>query len=1358
MKYIIVTLFLSVSFLSLAQTSDENYVKSTTYRVETPDGNVADNSKIESITYHDGLGRPKQTIALREGGNRQDLVTPITYDALGRQRKEFLPYANPNLNNDGAWVPNVVNLLAPQYLSKFSSDSDGSGMINPYSESVFENSPLNRLQEQGAPGMDWVVDTTDNDHTIKYVYDVNFEENIYKFDVDFAGGLTVAPVLAFDGWFGSGELFETIVKDENWKPSDGNNRTTVEFTNQLGQVLLKRTFNFDGYTQLILNTYYIYDDFGNLTFVLPPMASKDIVENSSMAINAAQILGDFAYQYKYDERNRLIEKKLPGKGWEHIVYDKLDRVVLTQDVNQRSMNKWLFTKYDDFNRAIYTGIYASSDSRSVLQAAVNASQNPNETRASSFTDFGGVPVYYSNNAFPNNTSQLEVLTIDYFDTYDPIPLGDLSLPLQVYGVVPAANTKGLPTISKIKVLDTNHWITELMGYDDKGRIIYTAKQNEFLETIDVVESRLDFTGNVETSTTTHAKDGNATISIKDYFSYDHRGRLLTHLQETDNRALELIASNQYDEYGQLANKKVGGQLFELGYTDEVHVNVSPTGLIYKTDPTDSYNAGLATQGVLDFNGGVRFMVPHEGRYMRLGLSESNTSPGVGDLDYFMYFFVNGNQTPIFRGYARNPSTGGLDVLFTTVYSANDTFAIEWDGFYIKYIHNDTEIAVYSQIVSPESFVGDLSFRSADSSVQDFELYASSDITKFLQKVDYRYNIRGWLTDINNVNDLIIGEIAPLDLFNFRINYTSIEGASLSTNSTPDPFDPLYNGNIAQTIWKTANTDNSKRTYAYLYDDLNRIIKARNRTGNDLEVVDPEHTYNLWGVSYDQNGNIKQLKRSGKYTSQLYDDLSYTYSGNQLLRVDENSTATHKDLLFKDDTSPLAKSDYSYDSNGNMKSDLNKGIATIVYNHLNLPTSVHFDPVNLEPRIDYVYDANGTKMSKTLVDNGIITTQYAGGFIYNDQSGVSTLQFITQPEGYVAPTPVVSPTGGETTYSQFKYAYQYKDHLGNVRLSYIDDNTDGSIDPANEIIEESNYFPFGLRHWGYNDSQNGLGNSFAQQRKFGGKEFQEELDLDWYDIAARNYDPALGRWMNIDPLAEEMRRHSPYNYAFDNPIYFMDPDGMAPLGNMAADWIKNGDGTYTAEAGDSAASLAMEAGISLEEANALVQGQLGANYIGKDGKIKSNVEVGDVIAIPDQVEEAEIISINQRGIEKAVNGINADAQLITDLYQQNDSLDRVAEKAISQFELQREAGVFEGHHSDPTITGAISEIVAGARTGFVEIKVAKRKARNLELIDSLSNEILKKTDEINKRREIINNPKMVNHKSVIELQKNKDIQQ
>ncbi|MCD8454232.1 hypothetical protein LNJ08_07460 [Tenacibaculum finnmarkense genomovar ulcerans] len=93
----------------------------------------------------------------------------------------------------------------------------------------------------------------------------------------------------------------------------------------------------------------------------------------------------------------------------------------------------------------------------------------------------------------------------------------------------------------------------------------------------------------------------------------------------------------------------------------------------------------------------------------------------------------------------------------------------------------------------------------------------------------------------------------------------------------------------------------------------------------------------------------------------------------------------------------------------------------------------------------------------------------------------------------------------------------------------------------------------MKHKGYNSIKNiGIGNASAQKFGFGGKELQDELNLDWYDVSARNYDPALGRWMNLDPLSEDMRRHSPYNFAFNNPVYFIDPDGMIP---GPGDWLR-----------------------------------------------------------------------------------------------------------------------------------------------------------------------------------------------------------
>ncbi|UOY06609.1 hypothetical protein L0P88_22135 [Muricauda sp. SCSIO 64092] len=265
-----------------------------------------------------------------------------------------------------------------------------------------------------------------------------------------------------------------------------------------------------------------------------------------------------------------------------------------------------------------------------------------------------------------------------------------------------------------------------------------------------------------------------------------------------------------------------------------------------------------------------------------------------------------------------------------------------------------------------------------------------------------------------------------------------------------------------------------------------------------------------------------------------DILDYDYHNgevsNRLYKVNDTGSNTYG---FKN--SSANNQDYWYDANGNMVRDLNKGIGTssvdgISYNHLNLPTEVKFDNNN-NKKISYIYDALGTKLKKMTYNNGVsTTTDYAGNYIYENNA----LQFSPHPEGYVMP----NSSGG------YDYVYQYRDHLGNIRLSYTDDPSNPGT-PT--IIEENNYYPFGLKHKGYNSNVSSLGNSVAQRWKFGGKEYQEELDLNWYDITARNYDPALGRWMNLDPLAEQMRRHSPYNFSFNNPIYFQDYDGMSPTG-------------------------------------------------------------------------------------------------------------------------------------------------------------------------------------------------------------------
>ena len=247
----------------------------------------------------------------------------------------------------------------------------------------------------------------------------------------------------------------------------------------------------------------------------------------------------------------------------------------------------------------------------------------------------------------------------------------------------------------------------------------------------------------------------------------------------------------------------------------------------------------------------------------------------------------------------------------------------------------------------------------------------------------------------------------------------------------------------------------------------------------------------------------------------------------------------------------------------MVKDRNKGITEIKYNHLNLPTRITWAN---NKYISYQYNALGQKVGKSVNHSDTIkTVNYLDGFQYAG----NILQFFPTSEGYVKATRLDK----SQTELSFNYIYNYTDHLGNVRLSYTLDPQEGTL----KIVNENHYYPFGLRHEiHYPSSRNrdfraaeGLGGGqvgdpvelvnvtkTAYQYKYNGFEYQDELGLGWYDYMARNYDPALGRWMNIDPLAEMSRKTSPYVYALNNPVYFIDPDGM-----KATDWYKDNSGNY-----------------------------------------------------------------------------------------------------------------------------------------------------------------------------------------------------
>jgi len=388
-----------------------------------------------------------------------------------------------------------------------------------------------------------------------------------------------------------------------------------------------------------------------------------------------------------------------------------------------------------------------------------------------------------------------------------------------------------------------------------------------------------------------------------------------------------------------------------------------------------------------------------------------------------------------------------------------------------------------------------------------KLHNNADNT-FLQKVDYTYNIRGWLETINNPANIQ----SDGDLFAMQLSYND-EITELGNTAR-------YNGDISAMVW-AVNYDSvsyfntQQKAYTYSYDALNRLKSADyfEEQSDNLTNIDP---FDLVNVSYDKNGNITSLTRNGN-SEWAIDDLEYNYQGNLLESVNELAD----DIMAGGTPSMLStgSSQMGYDNNGNLNliNRIGRRDINISYNHLNLPTRVI---VNTDT-IMYIYDATGNKWAeKKLTNTQKAVRYYMNIFEYNH----TTLEYINNAYGRV-----------RLAQNEYHYDYFLSDHLGNIRVVFTQ-GPDGEV----ELLQSSNYYPFGMLF--------GTGPEYeSEQNKYlyNGKELQEYAGLEMYDYGWRQYDAALGRWNVQDKLAESFPGYSPYNYVKNSPINYIDPNGMYP---------------------------------------------------------------------------------------------------------------------------------------------------------------------------------------------------------------------
>ncbi|MEM9992323.1 MAG: DUF6443 domain-containing protein, partial [Bacteroidota bacterium] len=425
---------------------------------------IANGEIIKSYQFSDGLGRSIQDVLLKGSTGLKDVVSFYEYDEFGRMPKYFLPFTADTPVSEADYLRS--DPLADQ--QAFYASLQGKGITgNDVSQQAFsanidfEDAPLNRVLEQTHTGANW------SNKPVTVDYRANTTADAVH---DFRQGQRNSHI------FAAGALYVTESTDEDLNLSRS-------FTDKLGRtIMVERELDGDK-----VRTYVIYDDFHNVTAIVPPQVAEDMRLANDWNIYHIKNFRRI-YAYHYDDRQRPVTEYQPGGGTTSFYYNKLDLPVMSEDNNG---NK-IITKYDILNRPILTGYYKGNRVPADDFAAVVYETPDNSTHN-----------YTLNNSFPTDVAgNLEIHTVLYYDDYDFDEDGTnevnyLNPPDTDYKSTASTWTRNRVTSSKTGILNaiggTTTFLSEHIHYDERGRVIQVQSDNH-LSGQDLYYNRYNFTG------------------------------------------------------------------------------------------------------------------------------------------------------------------------------------------------------------------------------------------------------------------------------------------------------------------------------------------------------------------------------------------------------------------------------------------------------------------------------------------------------------------------------------------------------------------------------------------------------------------------------------------------------------------------------------------------------------------------------------------------------------------------------------------------------------------------------------------------------------------------------------------------